>query len=105
MDASLLRTDGKRWNISEGGEVLALLPLLLLLQLWGSLCPCCCRVRASAEVLRLRCRYANLQSVCSVDHALWADPWCTMSPGPVRRAARRSEMQIMFAVREGSRSL
>eukprot|EP00964_Phaeocystis_antarctica_P050203 scaffold29107_cov61-Phaeocystis_antarctica.AAC.3 len=28
-----------------------------------------------------------------------------MSPGPVRRAARRSEMQIMFAVREGSRSL
>ena len=38
-------------------------------------------------------------------HALWADSWCTMSPGVVRRAARRSEMQIMFAVREGSRSL
>ena len=53
----------------------------------------------------VRTAYANLQFVCSVDHALWADPWCTMSPGPVRRAARRSEMQIMFAVREGSRSL
>ena len=39
------------------------------------------------------------------EDALWVDPWCTMSPGPVRRAARRSEMQIMFAVREGSRSL
>eukprot|EP00964_Phaeocystis_antarctica_P036222 scaffold20689_cov41-Phaeocystis_antarctica.AAC.1 len=53
----------------------------------------------------VRTAYANLPSVCSVDHALWADPWCTMSPGPVRRAARRSEMQIMFAVREQSRSL
>ena len=53
----------------------------------------------------VRTAYANLQFVCSVDHALWADPWCTMSPGPGRRAARRSEMQIMFAVREGSRSL
>ena len=51
----------------------------------------------------VRTAYANLQFVCSVDHALWADPWCTMSPGPGRRAARRSEMQIMFAVREGSR--
>ena len=47
----------------------------------------------------VRTAYANLQFVCSVDHALWADPWCTMSPGVVRRAARRSEMQDRFAVR------
>ena len=43
----------------------------------------------------VRTAHANRQSVCSADPALWADPWCTMSAGVVRRAARRSEMQIM----------
>ena len=43
--------------------------------------------------------HVNRQSVCSVEPALWADSWQRVSAGVVRRAACRSEIPSMFAVR------
>ena len=43
--------------------------------------------------------HVNRQSVCSVEPALWADSWQRVSAGVVRRAAFRSEIPSMFAVR------
>ena len=43
--------------------------------------------------------HVNHQSVCSVEPALWADSWQRVSAGVVRRAACRSEIPSMFAVR------
>ena len=43
--------------------------------------------------------HVNRQSVCSVEPALWADLWQRVSAGVVRRAACRSEIPSMFAVR------
>ena len=43
--------------------------------------------------------HVNHQSVCSVEPALWADSWQRVSTGVVRRAACRSEIPSMFAVR------
>ena len=46
-----------------------------------------------------RMAHVNRQSVCSVEPALWADSWQRVSAGVVRRAACRSEIPSMFAVR------
>ena len=48
----------------------------------------------------IRMAHANRQPACSADPTLWTPHGrpC-LSPGVVRRAARRSEMQVMFAVR------
>jgi hypothetical protein len=46
-----------------------------------------------------RMAHVNRQSVCSVEPALWADLWQRVSAGVVRRAACRSEIPSMFAVR------
>ena len=54
------------------------------------------RLQSSA----IRKAHANRQPACSADPTLWTPHGrpC-LSPGVVRRAARRSEMQVMFAVR------
>ena len=48
----------------------------------------------------IRMAHANRQPACSADPTLWTPHGrpC-LSPGVVRRAARRSEMKVMFAVR------
>ena len=68
-------------------------------------------MRVSGSVIQVRAgclelgvvhtAHANPQSVCSADPAHWAGPWYTLSPGLVRRAARRSDVHIMFIVRIG----
>ena len=69
------------------------------------------RVRISGSAIQVRAgrlelgavhtAHANPQSVCSADPAHWAGPWYTLSPGLVRRAARRPDVHIMFIVRIG----
>ena len=59
------------------------------------------QVRAGClEFGAIRMAHANRQPACSADPTLWTPHGrpC-LSPGVVRRAARRSEMQVMFAVR------
>ena len=60
------------------------------------------QVRAGRlELGAVHTAHANPQSVCSADPAHWAGPWYTLSSGLVRRAARRSDVHIMFIVRIG----
>ena len=56
MDASYFKNRSQptaKDRPARVGELLALLPLLLLLQFRFFLSPCCCRVRASALMLSL----------------------------------------------------